>query len=125
MPVSTCLEGNSSSEPSPRRLYWMKTRFQISITSGVPALTSSGPQPFCVRSKWISEHGPHGPVSPISQKLSFSSKRRTWAGLTSVTSFQIFSASSSSRNTVTQSRSLGSFKTPVSSSHAQPMASRL
>ena len=95
MPVSTHLAGSSSRVPSDLRLYCMKTLFQISMTWGVPALIMSGVQPLGVRSKWISEQGPQGPVSPISQKLSFSPKRRMWLGSTSVTVFQMFSASSS------------------------------
>ena len=68
--------GNCSKEPSDLRLYWIKTRFQISITCGCPLFTSSCPGIFFLSSSslistWISEHGPHGPVSPISQKLSF------------------------------------------------------
>ena len=54
----------------------MKTRFQTSITWGWSAFTSSDPgrafRSASLRmSTWISEHGPQGPVSPISQKLSF------------------------------------------------------
>ena len=37
---------------------------------------------------WISVHGPHGPVSPISQKLSFLLPRWMCDGSMSVTSFQ-------------------------------------
>ena len=39
----------------------MKTRFHISITSGVPLLTSLPPDLSGVRSMWISVQGPHGP----------------------------------------------------------------
>ena len=50
----------------------MKTRFQISMQRGSPAFTSEPcVSPAGVRSTWNSEHGPHGPVSPIIQKLSF------------------------------------------------------
>ena len=49
----------------------MKTRFQISSTSGSSMLTNSDASRLPIRSKWISEQGPHGPVSPICQKLSF------------------------------------------------------
>ena len=82
---------------------------------------------------WISEQGPQGPVSPISQKLSLRPKRSTWEGSTSVASRQIRSASSSAGRpsassppkTVTHSRSLGSFQTPVRSSQAHGIASAL
>ena len=58
--------------PSGLALNWMKTRFQISMQRGSPALTNEPPvSPAGVRSTCISEHGPHGPVSPIIQKLSF------------------------------------------------------
>ena len=73
---------------------------------------------------WISEHGPHGPVSPISQKFS-ASKRSTCARSTSVTSLHSAAASSSVVCTVAQSAAFGSFQTPVRSSHAQRIASRL
>src|SRR5450432_4178187 len=50
----------------------MKTRFQISMQRGSPALTSEPRvSPAGVRSTCSSEQGPHGPVSPIIQKLSF------------------------------------------------------
>ena len=38
--------------------------------SGPPSGPNAGP-----RSMWISLHGPHGPVSPICQKLSLSPRR--------------------------------------------------
>ena len=56
---------------------WMKTRFQISSTLGSSALTRLAAFLPPRRSKWISEQGPQGPVSPISQKLSFLSKGST------------------------------------------------
>lgn len=49
----------------------MNTRFQISRTFGSSMLTKCAASRPPMRSKWISLHGPHGPVSPISQKLSF------------------------------------------------------
>jgi len=49
----------------------MKTRFHISSTSGTSWLTRWLASRPPMRSKCISEHGPHGPVSPIIQKLSF------------------------------------------------------
>ena len=75
IPVSTCFNNKSSKEPSGFRLYCIKTRFHTSITSGTPILTNGPPDLSGVLSKCISVHGPHGPVSPISQKLSFSSHR--------------------------------------------------
>ena len=75
MPVSMTLAGSGSSEPSALRLYCMNTRFHISMTSGLSLLTSDAPLTFflsssLLRSMCISEQGPQGPVSPISQKLS-------------------------------------------------------
>src|ERR1700679_3363984 len=50
----------------------MKTRFQISMQRASPLFTSEPlVSPAGVRSTCNSEHGPHGPVSPIIQKLSF------------------------------------------------------
>lgn len=43
----------------------MKTRFQISITSGSFAFTSARASRPPIRSKWSSEQGPQGPTSPI------------------------------------------------------------
>ena len=74
---------------------------------------------------WISEHGPHGPVSPISQKLSFSPNRRIWSGAMSVCARHQSSASSSVVYTVAHSAGLGSFHTSVSNSQAQAIASFL
>ena len=76
MPVSTCFAASGFRLPSGCALYWMKTRFQISITRGSSWLTSAAPGTSARsasgrRSMWISEHGPQGPVSPIIQKLSF------------------------------------------------------
>src|ERR1700740_2075325 len=76
MPVSTCREGSGSSEPSFSRLNWLNTLFQISITCGSSPLTSVLPGTFFLasslrQSTCISVQGPQGPVSPISQKLSF------------------------------------------------------
>ena len=72
MPVSIFLLFNGRNVPSVSALNCMNTRFQISMQYGEPALTSEPPvSPFSVRSMWISEHGPQGPVSPIIQKLSF------------------------------------------------------
>ena len=100
MPVSTCFAGSSESLPPASRLYWMKTRFQISMKRAQPPFTSQRCATSCLsqaagpRSMWISEHGPQGPVSPISQKFS-SSKRLTRSRPMSVTSSQSAAASSS------------------------------
>src|SRR5437763_6298502 len=50
----------------------MNTRFQISMQRESFRFTSAPRvSPFGVRSTCSSEQGPHGPVSPIIQKLSF------------------------------------------------------
>ena len=61
------------------RLNWMNTKFQISRTSGSSWLTRWAALRPPIRSKWTSVHGPHGPVSPISQKLSFMFPGRIWS----------------------------------------------
>ena len=72
MPVSTFLAGNGVNVPSGLALNCMNTRFQISMHRASPLFTRLPlVSPVGVRSTWISEHGPHGPVSPIIQKLSF------------------------------------------------------
>lgn len=48
-----------------RELTWMKTRFQISITSGSSMFTRLAASRPPILSKWSSEQGPHGPTSPI------------------------------------------------------------
>ena len=72
MPVSTLVNG-SGTRPSGRWSNSMNTRFQISSQRGQVSEWSgmqSGPSENCApRSKWISLHGPHGPVSAIRQKL--------------------------------------------------------
>src|SRR5437870_11503312 len=71
MPVSTWRWGSGVNEPSGFALNWMKTRFQISMQPGSSLFTSvPRVSPSDVRSTCTSEHGPHGPVSPIIQKLS-------------------------------------------------------
>ncbi len=111
------------------------------MTRASPALTSGPPDLSGVRSMWISEHGPHGPVSPIIQKLSFLPKRCTCDGSMSVTSVHRLAASSSGSNrtadavplasmvsppkTVACRRDLSRPQTLVSSSHAHWIASRL
>ncbi len=76
IPVSICLSGNDSKDPLAFLLYCMKTKFQISTTCGWSAFTNDFPSTFAFSSAeristWISLHGPQGPWSPISQKLSF------------------------------------------------------
>ena len=101
MPVSTCWAGSSVSLPVASRLYWMKTLFQISITRGSspltgarrPAARSASISACGLRSTLISVHGPHGPVSPISQKLSLAPKKWTWSSGRPATSFQMAAAS--------------------------------
>ncbi len=73
----------------------------------------------------ISESGPHGPVSPMAQKLSSSPMRWIRSGGRPTLSIQICSASSSVSWTVTQRRSPSKPKTSVSSSQAIGMASSL
>ena len=106
IPVSTHGAGSFESEPSRSRLNCMNTRFHTSRTfgsgtpTGYPFTVSPSFAPltqpsltrcaasrsvfpsssYPIRSKWISEHGPHGPVSPISQKLSFALPGRTRSG---------------------------------------------
>ena len=57
----------------------MNTRFQISTKPG-----PDGSPPFSKIARsvilWISEHGPHGPVSPICQKFSLSPSRKMRRG---------------------------------------------
>ena len=86
MPVSMLRAGSGSRWPSAMRWYCMNTRFQISITCGSDWFTRSRPGmpeaafSSAVRmSMWISEQGPQGPVSPISQKLSCLLPRRMWS----------------------------------------------
>ena len=66
----------------------------------VDAADVARPRPACrsasgPRSRWISLHGPHGPVSPISQKLSLRPKKRMCSGSMSVCLRQKPAASSS------------------------------
>jgi hypothetical protein len=140
MPVSTWRAGSGLSEPSSWRLNSMNTRFQSSMKRSLPALTprplsapSRGSVPGPPRSMWISVQGPQGPVSPISQKLSFFEKGRTCDGSMSVRSRHRRAASSSAgrpspaspAKTVAHRRSLGRPQTLVRSSQAQAMASSL
>src|SRR3989338_7745793 len=75
IPVSMLGLGRGVNLPFRSLLYCMNTRFHISrnLSQSQPTLQVFLPQP--TSSPWsmiISEHGPHGPVSPIAQKLSFS-----------------------------------------------------
>jgi hypothetical protein len=74
---------------------------------------------------WSSEQGPHGPVSPICQKLSASPRRWMRSIGTPTTSCQICSASSSEVCTVIQMRSPSKPRSSVVYSQAQGMASSL
>jgi len=68
--------------PSAFRLYWMKTRFHISITCGWPVLTSRAPS-FCFRSSsllkstWISEQGHRGLYHPFPEVIFFTSLKNS------------------------------------------------
>ena len=75
-PIGTDGFGSGFISPLASRLNCMKTKFQIStyrphshgnVHSVWPSFEDAGPI-----SKNISLHRPHGPVSPIAQKLSFS-----------------------------------------------------
>ena len=75
-PVSMFLRGSSVSTPSASRLNCMKTRFQISTKRWSPPCLGPPSCPYdSPLSKKISESGPHGPVSPMAQKLSSSPMR--------------------------------------------------
>ena len=80
------------------------------------------PSKFFPLSKNISEHGPHGPVSPIDQKLSSSPSFASLVEDTPIFLSQISSDSLSSLWTVTQRRSSGSFSSSVKNSHAYSIA---
>ena len=124
--MSTLGLGRGSRVPSSRRLYCMKTRFQSSnqrSQSQAPmAQTGASHRCSSPRSKTISLQGPQGPVSPISQKLSFRPSPTIRSGGRPAISCQSSkasrSSSSPSRKIVTQSRSFGSSKTSVRSSQA-------
>ena len=59
--------------PVPTNHYntWIKTRFHISTQVGSSLLTNDAASRLPILSKCISVQGPQGPVSPISQKLSY------------------------------------------------------
>ena len=136
IPVSTCLDGSGSRLPSALRLNSIKTLFQISMTCGWSAFTNALPSPLARssglrKSTWISVQGPQGPVSPISQKLSFLEARMMRSVSMYFCQIAMLSWScgtpslASPSKTVTYSCSLGMRYTSVSSSQAQPMASAL
>ncbi len=78
--MSFAVNGNCEIYEETYKLNCMKTRFQISSTSGSSMLTRWLASRPPMRSKWISEHGPQGPTSPICQKLSFIPKGITLSG---------------------------------------------
>ena len=133
MPVSMFRLGSGVSEPSAPRSYCMKTRFQNSRKRSVssPGRSSSEPNSG-PRSRYSSEHGPHGPVGPDCQKLS-SRPRRTIRSSGTPTARQHSIASSSGPSpssssppkTVIQIRSKGSSKPCVESSSASSTARSL
>ena len=114
----------------------MNTLFQISITCGwslftkvfpsIKARSASGRKSIC-----ISEHGPQGPVSPISQKLSFLFPFKILSSV--MNNFQLSKASwskakpsfASPSKTVTYNLSLGNLYTSTNNSQAHSMASFL
>src|SRR5512138_103752 len=118
----------------------MKTRFQISSQRSQSQATPSHFRPAFSSAqgmsspwkKWISEHGPHGPVSPIAQKLSFIPSLKIRSGGTP-SPFQKSKASwshgrpPSPLKTVVASRSTGSPSHfgEVTNSHAHLTASFL
>ena len=105
----------------------MNTRFQISSQRGHVSLWSgmhSGPSLRCApRSKWISLHGPHGPMSPIrhqffSSPLGKSPQRTSRSGGRPISSRQTSKARSSVVYVVAASRSPGMPRSRVRKSHA-------
>ena len=107
MPVSTCLDGSSWSSPFGVAVVLDEDEvpeLDVAGAVGVDGAHMAGlagwSQASGPRSRWISLHGPQGPVSPISQKLSFSSKRCTRLGGRPLMRRHNPSASSSLRNTV-------------------------
>ena len=87
----------------------------------------------------ISEQGPQGPVSPITQKLSVAEKRKTRSGAAPASAHSRSASSSAGTstmlpsaalklppsNTVNQSRSTGRASSLVRNSQAKAIASRL
>src|SRR6056297_947695 len=97
----------------------------MNLSQSQPGLQVSNPQlNFSPRSKYISEHGPHGPV-PISQKLS-SFPSLTILSLGTPISFSHISyASSSSSYTVTHNFSSGILSHSITNSQPHLMDSLL
>ena len=136
IPVSITLNGKGTSEPSALRSYCMNTRFHISMTRGLSLLTSEAPETALRsssgrRSIWISEHGPHGPVSPISQKLSCLFPLIIWSAgrcrshIAAASSSRQSPSAGFPSNTVAYRREESSFSTSTRNSQAQSMASAL
>ncbi len=105
----------------------MNTRFQNSRYRS-PAFSMSPSGPYSgPRSSRISEHGPHGPGTPIDQKLSFMPSRTIRSSGRPTRRFHKAMASRSSWNTLTQSRDSSNPYPPsawllVTRSHASSMA---
>ena len=132
--VSTPGAGSGVSEPSGWRSNSMNTRFQTSSQRGHCSLwsgTQCGPSDrWAPRSKWISLHGPHGPMSAMRHQF-FSSPRGKSPQRTSrsagrpISSRQTSNATSSVVYVVAARRSPGMPRSRVRKSHAQWIASRL
>ncbi len=133
MPVSIDGFGSGVIAPLASRLNCMNTRFQISSqrSQSQAAPWQTRPAFSSAHGRWspwwkcTSEQGPHGPVSPMAQKLSFSPRRRMRSSPRPATDFQSAKASSSSVKTVAFRRSLGSPSSSVSSSQQKRIASSL
>ncbi len=132
--MSTLGNGSGTRGPSGSWSNSMKTRFQTSTQRGHVSEwsgTHSGPsERWAPRSKWISLHGPHGPVSAIRQKFlsspaSTSPQRAIRSGGRPISSRQIAHATSSSVYVVAARRSPGIPSSFVRNSQAQWIASRL
>ena len=127
MPVSIDGRGRSTRVSGSCCSYCMKTRFHISMkrspsSSGLPGGPPGMPSPW---SKNISEHGPHGPVSPIDQKLSLVGMRMMRSSGRPAIFFHRAKASSSSENTVTSRRSAGRPNSFVTRFQASSIATSL
>src|SRR4030043_1876767 len=128
IPVSMLGFGSGVSLPDSSLLNCMKTRFQSSkyLSQSHPAMQSGFLHPKSPPwSMMISEHGPHGPVSPICQKLSFAPSLAILSSGSPINSDQSFTASSSSIYTETWSLSLGNLNHSVKNSQAKVIASSL
>ena len=91
MPVSIEGLGRLTRSPGPRCSYCMNTRFQNSRkrSPSWSALPGGPPATLSPWSRKISEQGPHGPVSPIAQKLSEVAMRMILSSEKPVTFFQM------------------------------------